>query len=42
MEILCVRNARPKISTSPAAGVSNPSSNLMVVDFPAPLGPTKP
>src|SRR6266852_689779 len=34
--------SRPRIWIRPAVGASNPVSILMVVDFPAPLGPRKP
>src|SRR5271156_5489857 len=35
-------SVRPRISIRPAEGASKPVSILIVVDFPAPLGPRKP
>src|SRR6202162_3694816 len=38
----CVVRSSPRISIRPALGARRPVSILMVVDFPAPLGPRKP
>src|SRR5216684_5521216 len=38
----CLVRSSPRISIRPELGASNPVSILMVVDFPAPLGPRKP
>src|SRR5882762_7932041 len=39
---ICFSKSRPRICMVPEVGASNPVSILMVVDFPAPLGPRKP
>src|SRR5579863_4987355 len=38
----CASRSRPRISIFPELGASSPVNILIVVDFPAPLGPRKP